>query len=188
MSGLPISFAGSSLVPPISSSSRSPSSFPARGASGASKGLSEIGKGVDSESFCGDAEDVLGYGVARFSSGAFPFDVQSSALTNCAAKTGSRSEVNYLHHSRKNLDKKYWYLHSLAPVSFGETGQGCSMELGQTSDQGPMSLLPFPLTGYRSMLRCEVLRCHWWAAIAARSPEVYELRLETRGHDSVCYS
>ena len=41
-----------------------------RGASGASKGLSEIGKGVDSESFCGDEEDVFGFGVAKVSGAA----------------------------------------------------------------------------------------------------------------------
>ena len=54
-------------MPAISSSSLSPSSSPVRGASGASSGLSEIGNGVDSESFCGDAEDMLGFGVARVS-------------------------------------------------------------------------------------------------------------------------
>ena len=59
LSGLPISIAGSSPVPAISSSSLSPFSSPTRGASGASKGLPEIGNDVGSESFCGDAEDVL---------------------------------------------------------------------------------------------------------------------------------
>ena len=67
LSGLPISFPGSSPVPAISSSSLSPSSSIVLGASGASKGLSDIGIGVDSESFCGDAEDVLGFGVLKVS-------------------------------------------------------------------------------------------------------------------------
>ncbi len=46
-----------------------------RGASGASKGLSKTGKGVDSESFSGDAEDALGLGVAKVSGAAVPLEL-----------------------------------------------------------------------------------------------------------------
>lgn len=76
--GLLISLAGSSPVPAISSSSLSPSSSPVRGASRASKELSEIGSGVDSESFCGDAEDVLGFGVTRFSGAVVALESETS--------------------------------------------------------------------------------------------------------------
>ena len=78
LSGLPISFAGSSPVPAISTSSLSPSSSPVRGASGASSGLSEIGNGVDSESFCGDAEDKSGFGVSRVSGAAVALEWEIS--------------------------------------------------------------------------------------------------------------
>lgn len=44
----------------ISSSSLSTSSSPGRGASGASRGLSDIGARVELEGFCGEAKDVFG--------------------------------------------------------------------------------------------------------------------------------
>ncbi len=47
----------------MSSSSLSASSSPGRGASGASKGLSDIKIGVDVEGFCGEMEVMFGSGV-----------------------------------------------------------------------------------------------------------------------------
>ena len=86
LSGLPISFPGSSPVPAISSSSLSPSSSIVLGASGASKGLSDIGIGVDSKGFCGDAEDVFGFGVLNVSGAVMAVGFENSNqhyLCNC---------------------------------------------------------------------------------------------------------
>ena len=46
-------------MPAISSSSLSGPSSPGRGASGASRGLSDTGTGVEMDGFCGEADDAF---------------------------------------------------------------------------------------------------------------------------------
>lgn len=71
--------------------------------------MSEIGNGVDSESFCGDAEDMLGFEVARVSGavGALELETGIQYYTFQLEKDDVGREITYLHHSQKKSNMRH---------------------------------------------------------------------------------